>query len=155
VLARLPRHPQPRAAWLGHLEVSKSAPEQARYQTEWFLGKNQDASNKDLTEAAVLLISELVTNAANAMTAYDGLAGQAPRGTIDFSLRLFDDHLLLEVIDTSPKVPVCQGRVDGGAESGRGLYIVETVSNDWGYFFYRGRKVVYAILPTDYDSEAS
>lgn len=155
MLSRLPISPQPHAAWLGHLEVSKSAPEQARYQTGWFLGKNQNAHNEDLTDAAVLLISELVTNAYNAMSAYDALAVQPPRGTIDFSIRLFDDRLLIEVIDTSPKVPVSQGRVDGQAERGRGLFLVESLSDDWGYFFHRGRKVVYAILPTDYDAVAS
>jgi anti-sigma regulatory factor (Ser/Thr protein kinase) len=155
VLSRLPRNPQPRAAWLGYLAVSKNAPEQARYQTGWFLRKNQDAPDDDLIDTAVLLVCELVTNAYSAMTAYDALADQAPRGTIDFSLRLFDDRLLIEVIDSSSKVPVNKGPVDAAVESGRGLYIVEAVSDDWGYFFYRGRKVVFAVLPIESDAEAS
>jgi anti-sigma regulatory factor (Ser/Thr protein kinase) len=143
VLARLPRHPQPHAAWLGRLPVSKTAPEQARHQTEWFLRHNQDAPDDDLIELAILLISELVTNAHNAM------AAQALRDMIDFSIRIFDDRLLLEVIDSSDKVPVYKGPVDAAMECGRGLGIVEDVSDDWGYFFYHGRKVVYAILPIE------
>ena len=83
------------------------------------------------------------------------MAGQAPRGTIDFSLRLFDDRLLIEVIDSSSRVPVNKGPVDGVTESGRGLGIVEDLSGDWGYFFHDERKVVYAILPIETDAGAS
>ena len=155
MVSRLPVTPQPRAAWLGHLAVSKNAPEQARYQTGWFLRKNQDAPDDNLIDTAILLISELVTNAYDAMTDYDALVGQAPRGTIDFSLRLFDDRLLIEVVDSSSKVPVNKGPVDAAMESGRGLVIVESVSDDWGYFFHRGRKVVYAVLPIESDARLS
>ena len=155
VLARLPVTPQPRAAWLGHLAVSKNAPEQARCQTGWFLRKNQDAPDANLIDVAVLLISELVTNAYTAMAAYDALAGQAPPALIDFSIRLFADRVLIEVVDSSSKVPVNKGPVDGVTESGRGLGIVEDLSDDWGYFFHDGRKVVYAILPIEPDSGAS
>jgi hypothetical protein len=108
-----------------------------------------------LIDSAIPLISELVTNAYAAMASYDSLAPQAPRGTIDFSIRLFDDRVLLEVIDSSPMVPVNKGPVDGVTECGRGLGIVENVSDDWGYFFHRGRKVVFAILPIETDAEVS
>src|ERR1700722_9944831 len=150
MLSRLPVTPQPHAAWLGHLEVSKQAAAQARHDTLWFLRKCQDAPGEDVIDNAVALISELVTNA------YDAMAGgKPPTGLIDFSIRLFGDRLLIEVIDSSPKVPVNNGRVDGVTERGRGLYIVECLSDDWGFFFHHGRKVVYAILPIDYDTEAS
>jgi hypothetical protein len=98
---------------------------------------------------------ELVTNAYYAMAAYDGLTVQAPRGTIDFSIRLFEDRVLIEVIDSSAKVPVNKGPVDAAVESGRGLGIVEHLTDDWGYFFHVGRKVVYAILPIEPEPEAS
>jgi anti-sigma regulatory factor (Ser/Thr protein kinase) len=142
VHSRLPVTPQPSAAWLRQVEVSKSAPEQARYEAGWFLRRCR-AATANLIEDAVLVISELVTNA------YKAMDGQVPAGTIEFSIRLFDDHLLLEVIDRSDKVPVYKGPVDAGMEDGRGLCIVETISDDWGYFFHRGRKVVYAILLLD------
>jgi DNA-binding CsgD family transcriptional regulator len=104
VLSLRPISPKPRAAWTRTLPVATSAPEQARHETAWFLRKCRD-TNEDLIQDAVLLISELVTNAYLAVSAYDALAGQAPGATVDFSLRLFDDHLLIEVIDTSSKVP--------------------------------------------------
>lgn len=149
-----PNTPKPRAAWTRTLPVATSAPEQARHETTWFLRRCRD-TNEDLIQDAVLLISELVTNAYLAMSAYDALAGQAPGATVDFSLRLFDDHLLIEVIDTSSKVPVLDPPCDGCAESGRGLGIVEALSDDWGFFFHGGRKVVYAILPVGNDARAS
>jgi anti-sigma regulatory factor (Ser/Thr protein kinase) len=149
-----PTSPQPRAAWYGHLKVSTSAAEQARHQARWFLRNNRDALAEDVIDDAVLLVSELVTNAHNAMSTYDALAGQAPRGTIDFSLRLFHDRLLIEVIDTSRKAPVLKLPCDSCEVSGRGLGIVQSLSDDWGYFWHHGRKVVYAILPVGPDAKA-
>lgn len=150
VLSLRPTTPQPRAAWSGVLPVSSSAPEQARRETGWFLRNCREASG-DLTDTAILLISELVTNAYHAMSAYDALAGQAPGAAVDFSLRLFDDHLLIEVIDSSPKVPLLNPPCDGCSESGRGLDIVNSLSDDWGYFWHGGRKVVYAVLLIELD----
>jgi anti-sigma regulatory factor (Ser/Thr protein kinase) len=155
MVSRKPVSPQPHAAWLGHLAVSKQAPEQARHETRWFLRKCQDGPSEDVIDVAVLLISELVTNAYMAMAAYDALADQAPVGPIDFSIRLFGDRVLIEVIDSSPKVPVNKGPVDASVEDGRGLGIVESLSDDWGYFFHHGKKVVFAILPIEPEPEAS
>jgi hypothetical protein len=157
VLSLRPISPKPRAAWSRTLPVSTSAPEQARHETKWFLRKCQARPGEDVIDDAVLLVSELVTNAYLAMTARDTffLAIQGPGATIDFSLRLFYDRLLIEVIDTSSKVPVLKPPCDGCVESGRGLGIVETLSDDWGYFFHCGRKVVYAILPVGPNAEAS
>lgn len=154
VLALRPISPKPRAAWCGALMVSRSAAEQVRHETRHFLRKCQDAS-EDLIDTAVLLIDEMVTNAYHAMSAYDALAGQAPGATIDFSLRLFDDHLLIEVIDSSPKVPKLNPPCDSCAESGRGLGIVEALADDWGFFFHQGRKVVFAILSVIPEAKAS
>jgi anti-sigma regulatory factor (Ser/Thr protein kinase) len=155
VLSLRPISPKPRAAWSRMLPVSTSAPEQARHETKWFLRKCQDAPPEDLIQDAVLLSSELVTNAYLAMANYDALSGQAPGTAVEFSLRLFDDRLLIEVIDTSPKIPVLNPPCDGCAESGRGLGIVESLCDDWGFFFHGRRKVVYAILPVGHDAEAS
>jgi anti-sigma regulatory factor (Ser/Thr protein kinase) len=148
VLSLLPSTPKPRAAWTRTLPVAASSPEQARHETTWFLRRCRNTSN-DLIENAVLLISELVTNA------YTAMAGQAPGTTVDFSLRVFADHLLIEVIDMSNKVPLLNPPCDGCAESGRGLGIVEAISDDWGFFFHDGRKVVYATLLIESDAKAS
>jgi anti-sigma regulatory factor (Ser/Thr protein kinase) len=92
-----------------------------------------------------LLVSELVTNAFEAMSANpsSGIA------CIELSLRLFEDHLLIEVIDSSPKAPVPRLTCDAEAENGRGLAVVDHVSQEWGYFWRTGRKVVYCILPLE------
>jgi anti-sigma regulatory factor (Ser/Thr protein kinase) len=150
-----PSAPKPRAAWTRTLTVATSAPELARHETKWFLRKNQHRPDEEVIADAVLVISELVTNAYLAMTDYDALAGQAPGISVDFSLRLFADHLLIEVIDSSSKVPVLDPPCDGCAESGRGLGIVEALSDNWGFFFHGDRKVVYAILPIEPGAGAS
>jgi anti-sigma regulatory factor (Ser/Thr protein kinase) len=141
VLSLLPVTPQPRAAWRGFLPVAKAAAALARHDTTWFLRKCQDVPDDDLIEMAALLISELVTNA------YDAMSGLSSATAIEFSLRLFADRLLIEVIDSSPAHPVLSPLDDPGAEHGRGLRIVRDLSSDWGYFRHDGRKVVYCILP--------
>jgi anti-sigma regulatory factor (Ser/Thr protein kinase) len=90
-----------------------------------------------------LLVSELVTNAYKAMQA-DPICGIA---CIEVSLRLFDDNLLIEVIDSSPQIPVPNPGNDAEAENWRGLTVVERLSQEWGYFWSTGRKVVYCTLP--------
>jgi anti-sigma regulatory factor (Ser/Thr protein kinase) len=85
-----------------------------------------------------VLISELVTNSYIAMT---GTCATP----IEFSLRLFDDHLLIEVIDSSPEPPVLKSP-ELTAIGGRGLSLVDSLSDEWGYFWHRDRKVVYCTL---------
>jgi anti-sigma regulatory factor (Ser/Thr protein kinase) len=120
--------------------MSKTAPEQARHEAKWFLRNCRDATD-DLTDTAILIIDELVTNAYNAMS------GRAAGARIYFSLRLFPDRLLIEVIDTSRQHPTLTPPDDASAENGRGLAIVNALSDEWGYFWHQARKVVYATLP--------
>ena len=148
VLSPLPVAPQPRAAWAGMLPVSKSAAAWARHDTTWFLRSCRDAPDNDLIEVANLLMSELVTNA------YDAMSDLASATVIEFSLRLFSDRLLIEVIDSSREHPVLNPPDDPSEEHGRGLGIVESLSSEWGYFRHRGKKVVYCILPIIPDAEA-
>jgi anti-sigma regulatory factor (Ser/Thr protein kinase) len=137
VLSLLPVTLQPRAAWDGLLPVATTAPARARDDTRFFLGRCEGGSD-DLTETAIVLISELVTNSYIAMT---GTCATP----IEFSLRLFDDHLLIEVIDSSPEPPVLKSP-ELTAIGGRGLSLVDSLSDEWGYFWHRDRKVVYCTL---------
>jgi anti-sigma regulatory factor (Ser/Thr protein kinase) len=139
VLGLLPVSPQPRETWGWRFGTSAAVPFWARTNTTWFLQRCHDVPG-DVTDTAVLVVSELVTNAYTAATA---LTEESP---IDLSLRLFDDRLLVEVIDASPGVPVQARRNDAAAEHGRGLALVSALSNEWGYFWHRDRKVVYAVL---------
>jgi anti-sigma regulatory factor (Ser/Thr protein kinase) len=141
VLSLLPVSPQPRAAWSGVLPVARSAAAWARHDVTWFMRNCRDAPDDDLIQMANLLISELVTNAYNATFDLE------PATVIEFSLRLFADRLLIEVIDSSPDDPVLKPPDDTSAEKGRGLSIVEGLSSEWGYFRHQGKKVVYCILP--------
>lgn len=86
----------------------------------------------EVAETSELLLSELVTNAV-----------QAARATVDdlsVNVRLFAnrDRLLIEVRDSNVQPPVPRVLENGfpevDAESGRGLFLVETLSERWGWY---------------------
>jgi anti-sigma regulatory factor (Ser/Thr protein kinase) len=139
ILGQMPLQPQPKAVWATLLPVEPTSPSVARQTTQWFLS-NCQSIDADTADIAVLLVSELVTNALNAMTeAATGIS------CIDLSLRLFPARLLVEVTDSSPRPPVLSPS-GPDASTGRGLAIVDSMSQEWGYFWHNGRKVVFFIL---------
>lgn len=89
-----------------------------------------------------LIVSELTTNAVQATVevAQDGRAHRSigsPR--IELCMFSDEDQMLIEVWDGNQELPEPQGLgVDGipglGEESGRGLFLVETLSEQWGYY---------------------
>jgi anti-sigma regulatory factor (Ser/Thr protein kinase) len=119
--------------------VDITAPASARSYANWFLGRCNNVPN-GVAEDAELAVSEMVTNA---HTATLNLSGPTE---ICLSLRLFTEHLLIEVIDSSPEPPILK-RIDANAVNGRGLHLVDSLSSEWGFFMHRNRKVVYCILP--------
>ena len=93
----------------------------------------------DLDESVELVVSELVTNAVQASA---GLSSQLP-GYQDENLGLpcvwlwlasDGRQILVEVGDSSPRTPVT-AETEYDVEGGRGLLLVETVSQGWGYYF--------------------
>ncbi|WP_158857452.1 DUF6415 family natural product biosynthesis protein [Streptomyces sp. NRRL B-1347] len=80
-----------------------------------------------------LVVTELVTNALIHGTACDGAVLSHGHGL-----------LLVEVADTSAVAPV-QVRVPSGS-GGRGLALVGTLSQDWGWTLHRHGKRVWALL---------
>lgn len=142
VLGLLPAQPDPRAAWASLLPVSEASPARARRDTRFFLG-NCPGVSRDLEDVAVLVVSELVTNACQAMQT-GPVCGIA---RIELSLRRFEDRLLVEVIDSSPREPAMNLAGQAEAEGGRGLVVVDRLSGEWGWFWRPGRKVVYCVLP--------
>ena len=86
----------------------------------------------DIAETAELLLSELVTNAVQAVRA---TVNETP---VNVRLSANRDGLLVEVWDSNVQPPVFHElendfpEVD--AESGRGLFIVETLSRRWGWY---------------------
>lgn len=105
-----------------------------RMLAEWHLDDSADVIE--------LVVCELVTNAVRAC------AGMAPGG-LCMRLWLCSDgyRVIIQVWDASDRMPVRQCPVPG-AESGRGLVLVDSLSEDWGA--YRpaalSGKVVWAIV---------
>jgi anti-sigma regulatory factor (Ser/Thr protein kinase) len=100
---------------------------------------------RSLGEGAELLVTELVTNAVKASRAM----------TQAFPVRLWlasdSAQVLILVSDASPEPPVRMDTSDE-AENGRGLMLVEAISEQWGWYFREDNdgKVVWATmrLPT-------
>jgi anti-sigma regulatory factor (Ser/Thr protein kinase) len=94
---------------------------------------------------AEMIISELVTNAIAASRA------SAPEGTdprpITFRLTADSHELRIEVWDPCATPPPQQAALPGDdEESGRGLFIVATLSSGWGSYSRNGGKVVWCSL---------
>ncbi len=105
----------------------------------------------DMAEDVTLIVSELVTNAVLASTNADGRPKykDASAGMPVVHLRLSSDHvrLVIEVWDLSPQAPEAR-QPEPPAENGRGLVLVEALSQRWGWERVSGwpGKVVWAEL---------
>jgi anti-sigma regulatory factor (Ser/Thr protein kinase) len=90
----------------------------------------------DMAEDVALVVSELVTNAVRASTGTDGRPKytDASGGLPIVHLRLLCDHtrLIVEVWDLSPAEPEAKNPAPD-AESGRGLLLVEALTERWGW----------------------
>ena len=91
-----------------------------------------------LANPVELIVSELATNALRASGGgAPGGGGYPPEGRPrPIGLRLGSDQhqVLVEVWDGSPAPPVA-GQVSSGGETGRGLLMVQAMSQQWGYYF--------------------
>ena len=103
-------------------------------------------------DVAILLTSELVTNAVTHAAARSGRNGRAARrgGAADAVLLVIaadDAGLRVDVHDGSVDLPVladCPAEAD--AETGRGLLLVTSLSAEWGFYRTPGGKAVYFTL---------
>jgi anti-sigma regulatory factor (Ser/Thr protein kinase) len=91
-------------------------------------------------DAALLLTSELVTNAVRHE------AGQA----VVLVIACFRGRLRVDVHDTSCCLPAV-AEVPADAETGRGLLLVETLSDEWGCYRTPAGKAVYFTLAFEAD----
>nr|WP_308380099.1 SpoIIE family protein phosphatase [Streptomyces sp. ISL-43] len=87
-------------------------------------------------DAALLVVSELVTNA----TAHT-------QGEVGMDLTLSADRLRIAVNDASPRSPVKPVSVSWESTGGRGLLIVEATTMAWGSVPLSGGKQVWAEIP--------
>ncbi|MGW7520015.1 ATP-binding protein [Streptomyces sp. NPDC054796] len=107
-------------------------------------------------DSVALVVSELVTNALrHALPAEEGPAGARPEQEPQVRLHLmrWSARLVCAVRDPSDKAPetrACDDElVDFSAESGRGLYLVGSFSDSWGWHPLSGAlagKVVWALF---------
>ncbi|MFD7131240.1 SpoIIE family protein phosphatase [Streptomyces sp. NPDC059894] len=87
-------------------------------------------------DAALLVVSELVTNA---LVHTDG--------RVRLDLTLIDHRLRVAVTDASPRTPVQPTDPGWEATGGRGILLVEAVSDTWGTVPVSGGKQVWSDLP--------
>jgi hypothetical protein len=86
-------------------------------------------------DVAVLLTSDLVTNA---------IRRQAG-GTLTLAITCSCGQLRIDVHGTSRYLPV-QAQAPGGVETGPGLALVATLSDEWGFYHTPEGKAVYFAL---------
>ncbi|MCX4749955.1 ATP-binding protein [Kitasatospora sp. NBC_01287] len=103
------------------LPCSRQSPARARRLLREFLPKLRDGER--FAEKAELLVSELVTNAL--------LHGTRPGQLIRLGLETDGDLLWISVEDASEAPP--RPRLAADEESGRGLLLVERLSEKWGW----------------------
>lgn len=97
----------------------------------------------DRSDDAVLVVTELATNAL-LHAAPQARAGQTG---VWLKLTLRRAHVVCAVTDQSDSPPMCP-RTDGALEvHGRGLHIVEALSEHWGWTRSPAGKTVWAMLP--------
>ena len=129
----LPRRPRSDSLELGALS---GAVPSARLHTRFVL---QEWGLDRLAESAELVVSELVTNAVQA-TRHAGLDDP-----VRVSLLADDASVLVVVSDAIPDPPRPR-RAATAEEDGRGLTVVETVSDWWDWKPARGGKLVRALV---------
>jgi hypothetical protein len=90
---------------------------------------------EDFIDTAELIVSELTTNAHKASAALTGSRyhGKWRAGVPPIRLWLCSDkeRVMVQVWDGDDRMPEAQG-IDLEAESGRGLLLVEALSQEWG-----------------------
>ena len=97
-------------------------------------------------DTALLLTSELVTNAVRHE------AGQRAQAVV-LAITCSRGRLRVDVHDTSRSLPAV-AEVPADAETGRGLLLVETLSDEWGFYRTPAGKAVYFTLAFETDQAA-
>lgn len=104
-----------------------------------------------LADPVELIVSELVTNGLHASEGLTGsrYAGRWAPGVPPLRVWLHadDKHVVIEVWDGSDKLPTRQ-EMNVGAESGRGLFLIEAMSTTWGSYQAEGSsgKIVWVLV---------
>ena len=120
----------------------------ARAARQWVTGQLAGACPADLVDTAVLLVSELVTNAVRASAAAAAASAGPGAGRIALAIAHTRDTLRIEVADSARgSLPVPPGHPGDEAESGRGLQVVAALAARWGCRLAAPGKAVWCELP--------
>lgn len=130
-----PPRPADRHGCRVRLATGPAAPAEARRRVRDAIRSWQVPVDLD---AALLLTSELVTNAVRHE------AGQGAPAVV-LAIASSRGRLRVDVHDTSCSLPAV-AEVPADAETGRGLLLVETLSDEWGFYRTAAGKAVYFSL---------
>jgi serine/threonine-protein kinase RsbW len=104
---------------------------------------------ESLVENAVLIVSELASNAVRHAGALEGTGDDSPE-VPRFTVNLWtsDRRLIIAVYDQDRRPPI-RREASLESETGRGLTLVDALSERWGYSYpsHTSGKLVYALLP--------
>jgi anti-sigma regulatory factor (Ser/Thr protein kinase) len=122
------------------LATVRTAPHSARCKAGIILAEWKVSQGH--TNTALLLISELVTNAVR----FGKAPGMPEPSQVSLALRRTPEILAIKVSDQSASLPV-RRPAGPDAESGRGLNMVHDLSRDWGFYVpLPGWKTVYCVI---------
>lgn len=93
---------------------------------------------EEMADPALLVLSELVTNAVQA----SGKGTGRDRQIITLTLQLTDTSLRMEVWDANPALPAPR-KADLLSDHGRGLLLVDAIGDAWGHRAADGGKMVW------------
>jgi anti-sigma regulatory factor (Ser/Thr protein kinase) len=103
----------------------------------------------DRFDDVCLVVSELVTNALRHGLPANTLCGTRQESAVRLHLMRWTERLVCAVRDPSHDSPVTRETDDFSAESGRGLFLVDSFSDSWGWHPLAGAlsgKVVWALF---------
>ncbi|MFJ4686176.1 ATP-binding protein [Streptomyces sp. NPDC088789] len=96
-----------------------------------------------------LVVSELVTNALRHALPHPGPCPVGHEAPVRLQLMRWTERLVCAVRDPSGETPVARETEDYAAESGRGLFLVDSFADGWGWHPLAGTlpgKVVWAMF---------
>ena len=123
-----------------------AAPAAVRRARHWIAAQLARTDPAELIDAAVLLVSELVTNAVHASAAAAGSSGGADPGRVELAVARTRDTVRIEVSDSAHGSLPAPSDPSADDESGRGLQVITALTRQWGCRSVQRGKVVWCEL---------